>query len=180
MTANGQVVAVSPGDRVRERLDDPKVANALNTLLDHADLLAVLVSGLDEFVRRGETISNSLSSSVREVAGASISGAVPGADALKGVDVAGLAASMATLSGALVAATPALNTLLTSRLTDPQAVDVVAKLGDAVVEAKTAVGSAAAPKGLRGLWKTSRDPDIAKGLNFMIQVARSFGRRVGQ
>ena len=45
------VNGAGPADAVRERLDDPRVAEALTTLLDHADLLAVLVSGLDGFVR---------------------------------------------------------------------------------------------------------------------------------
>ncbi len=41
MTANGQVLAISPADQLRERLDDPQVAASLNGLLDHADLLAI-------------------------------------------------------------------------------------------------------------------------------------------
>ncbi len=71
MTANGQAVAVTPADSVRDRLDDPQVAAALNTLLDHADVLAVLVSGLDGFVRRGDTITETVSSAVAEFRGAS-------------------------------------------------------------------------------------------------------------
>jgi len=179
MTASGQAIAVSPGDRLRDRLDDPKVAEALNTLLDHADLLAVLVTGLDGFVRRGDSISNTLSSAVGEFKGASLAG-VPGAESLKGVDIQGLAASLGTLSTALVGATPALNTLLTSRLTDPQAAGVLAQLGDALVEGKAAAASEPGPKGLMGLWKVTKDKDVARGLGFLIQVARSFGRRVGQ
>ena len=38
------VNGAGPADAVRDRLDDPRVAEALTTLLDHADLLAVLVS----------------------------------------------------------------------------------------------------------------------------------------
>jgi hypothetical protein len=173
MTANGQAVAVTPADSVRDRLDDPQVAAALNTLLDHADVLAVLVSGLDGFVRRGDTITETLSSAVSEFRGAS-----PGADALKGVDLQSLAASLATLSGSVVSATPALNTLLTSGLTDPQAVQVLASLGDALIEGKA--GAADLPKGIYGLWKAAKDPDVARGLGFLLAVARSFGRRVGQ
>jgi len=180
MTANGQAVAVSPGDRVRDRLDDPKVAEALNTLLDHADILAVLVTALDGFVRRGDVIADSLSATVTEIRGGALTGAASGAESLKGVDIQGLAASLGTLSSALVGATPALNTLLTSRLTDPQAAGVLAQLGDAIVEGKTAAAVEPGPKGLLGLWKVSRDRDVARGLGFLIQVARSFGRRVGQ
>lgn len=173
MTANGQAVAVTPADTVRDRLDDPQVAAALNTLLDHADVLAVLVSGLDGFVRRGDTITETLSSAVSEFRGAS-----PGSDALKGVDLQGLAASLATLSGSVVTATPALNTLLSSGLTDPQAAQVLASLGDSLVDGKA--GAANPPKGLYGLWKATKDPDVARGLGFLLAVAKSFGRRVGK
>jgi hypothetical protein len=173
MTANGQAVAVTPADTVRDRLDDPQVAAALNTLLDHADVLAVLVSGLDGFVRRGDTITETVSSAVAEFRGASVGG-----DALKGVDLQGLAASLATLSGSVVGATPALNTLLSSGLTDPQAAQVLASLGDSLVDGKA--GAANPPKGLYGLWKATKDPDVARGLGFLLAVAKSFGRRVGQ
>lgn len=177
MTANGQAVAVTPADSVRDRLDDPQVAAALNTLLDHADVLAVLVSGLDGFVRRGDTITDTVSSAVAEFRGASAAG-IPGADALKGVDVQSLVASLATLSGSVVGATPALNTLLSSGLTDPQAAQVLASLGDSLVDGKA--GAANPPKGLYGLWKATKDPDVARGLGFLLAVAKSFGRRVGQ
>ena len=177
MTANGQAVAVTPADSVRDRLDDPQVAAALNTLLDHADVLAVLVSGLDGFVRRGDTITDTVSSAVAEFLGASAAG-IPGADALKGVDLRSLAASLATLSGSVVGATPALTTLLSSGLTDPQAAQVLASLGDSLVDGKA--GAANPPKGLYGLWKATKDPDVARGLGFLLAVAKSFGRRVGQ
>lgn len=178
MTANGQAVAVTPADSVRDRLDDPQVAEALNTLLDHADVLAVLVSGLDGFVRRGDTIASSVSSAVSEFRGASVAGAIPGADAFKGVDLQSLAASVATLSGSVVGATPALNTLLTSKLTDPQTAQLLASVGDALVDGKA--GAANPPKGLYGLYKATKDPDVARGLGFLLAVAKSFGRRVGQ
>lgn len=177
MTANGQAVAVTPADSVRDRLDDPQVAAALNTLLDHADVLAVLVSGVDGFVRRGDTITNTVSTAVAEFRGASAAG-IPGADALKGVDLQSLASSLATLSGSVVGATPALNTLLSSGLTDPQAAQVLASLGDSLVDGKA--GAANPPKGLYGLWKATKDPDVARGLGFLLAVAKSFGRRVGQ
>ena len=177
MTAIGQAVAVTPADSVRDRLDDPQVAAALNTLLDHADVLAILVSGLDGFVRRGDTITNTVSTAVAEFRGASAAG-IPGAGALNGVDLQSLAASLATLSGSVVGATPALNTLLSSGLTDPQAAQVLASLGDSLVDGKA--GAANPPRGLYGLWKATKDPDVARGLGFLLAVAKSFGRRVGQ
>ncbi|WP_237573420.1 DUF1641 domain-containing protein [Mycolicibacterium lacusdiani] len=177
MTANGQVLKPSPAEQIRAKLDDPRVAESLNDLLEHADLLAVLVSGLDGLVRRSDTLGDSLTSAIGEFKG--LNGAnqsIPGIDSLKSVDLAGLAASFATLSDKVVGATPALNSLLESRLTDPQAVEVLSQLGQALVDAKTA--AAHSPKGLFGILKAARDPDVARGLGFLLQVAKSFGRQL--
>ncbi len=168
MTGNGQAVAVSPADQIRDRLDDPTVAASLNSLLDHAELLAVLVEGLDGFVQRGDLITDSLTSAVNDFKSVSVAGMVPGADALKGIDMQGLAQSLATLSTSLVAAAPALNTLLS-------------QLGPALAEGQAAAAAdPGGPRGLFGLWKVTKDPDVARGLGFLIQVARAFGRQIGQ
>jgi hypothetical protein len=185
MSANGQLVAVSPGDQLRDRLDDPAVAESLNTLLDHADLLAILVTGLDGFVRRGDEISESLSSTVGELRAASQSAASRGLDGvrseLRSVDLPSLAASLSSLASALVDAAPALNKLLRSPLTDPQAVDVLAELGQALVEGKAAAAAdPGGPKGLMGLWRVTKDKDIRRGTGFLVQVARAFGRHIPQ
>lgn len=179
MVANGHALGqVSPADTVRDRLDDPSVAAALNDLLDHADLLAILVGGLDGLVRRGDDITANLSSAIGEFSGSSSQ--VPGLAELKSADLGQLAASLATLSGGLVKATPAISTLLNSALTDPRGAEVLAALGDAVTAARD--GLPQAPRGLRGLWKTMRtaakDPDVTRGLVYLIEVARIFGRKL--
>ncbi|SBS77841.1 conserved hypothetical protein [uncultured Mycobacterium sp.] len=179
MTANGQVMAISPADALRDRLDDPRVAESLNDLLDHADLLAIIVTSLDGLLRRGDEIGDSLASAVGEFKGSALAASIPGADSLRSVDFQALAGSLASLSGSLVSATPALNTLLTSRLTDPQAAEVLALLGQALVEGKAAAeADPGGPKGLFGLWRVTKDKDITRGLGFIIQVARAFGRRL--
>lgn len=182
----GQPVDVSPVDRLRKRLDDPAVAASLDSLLDHADLIAILVAGLDGLVRRGDEISESLASAVDELRGpASSLSSIPGLDQVKnefrGIDVGALAVSLAGLSKALVDATPAMNTLLRSPLVDPQSAEVLAELGHALVEGKAAAeADPGGPKGLFGLWRVSKDTDINRGLGFLIQVARAFGKRLPQ
>ncbi|MHA7652151.1 DUF1641 domain-containing protein [Mycobacterium sp. ML4] len=181
MSANGQVVALAPGDRLRDRLDDPAIAASLNSLLDHADLLAILVTGLDGMVRRGDEISESVASAVSEIRGASLT--VPGFDEVKAelgsVDVQALAGTLTSLASALVAAAPTLNKVLNSALLDPQAADVLVELGGALIEGKAAAAAdPGGPRGLFGLWRVSKDQDINRGLGFLIQVARAFGRRL--
>lgn len=185
MSGNGQFLQLSPADQVREKLDDPQVAASLNSLLEHADLLAILVSGLDGLVRRSDTLSDTLTSAIGDfkgakgVNGASLTQSIPGIDSLRSVDLAGLAESFATLSDKVIGATPALNSLLESRLTDPQAADVLAQLGEALVEAKAATAKHPdGPKGFFGILKATKDPDVIRGIGFLLQVAKGFGRQL--
>ncbi|BBX63105.1 hypothetical protein MSAS_22790 [Mycobacterium saskatchewanense] len=185
MSANGHVVELSPADRLRERLDDPAVAASLNSLLDHADLLAILLTGLDGFTRRGDEITESLASAVNELRGASLAANAPLFDQVKSelgsIDVQALAASVASLASVLVAATPALNNVLRSPLLDPESVDVVSGLGQALIEGKAAAAAdPGGPKGLFGLWRVTKDKDVSRGLGFLIQVARAFGKHLPQ
>jgi hypothetical protein len=170
VVANAQVVR-SPVDGLRARLDDPQVAAALDDLLRHADLLATLVDGLDGLVRRGDVITDSVADAVGE-----LRGAAPWA----GTDLPELARSIGTLSGAVVGATPALNTLLTSHLTDPRAVEVISQLAAALVEGRDRVHDGEpAPTGVLALLRALRDPDVARGLGFFLQVAKAFGAQFG-
>ncbi|MCV7230840.1 DUF1641 domain-containing protein [Mycolicibacterium komossense] len=181
MTANGQVLAISAADQLRERLDDPQVAASLNSLLDHADLLAILLTGLDGLIRRGDTISDSLASAVGEMKGpaAAFSAALPNAAELKSIDVTALVHTLASLTKAMVDATPTLDRLLHSPLVDPAAADVLAELGQALVEGKAAnEADPGGPKGIFGLWRVTKDQDVTRGMGFLIQVARAFGRQL--
>lgn len=183
MTANGQALAVAPSDEIKARLDDPQVAASVNMLLQHADLLAVLLTGLDGLVRRSDTIGDSLTSAIGEFKGdfqgRSLTDSIPGADALKNVDFAGLAASLATLSDKVIGAAPGINSLLASPLTNPQAAEVLGQLGQALIDGKAAAAkSPEGPKGVFALLKATRDRDVARGLGFLIQVARAFGKQL--
>ncbi|OAN30058.1 DUF1641 domain-containing protein [Mycolicibacterium iranicum] len=181
MVANGHVVEASPADLLRERLEDPAVAASLNALLDHADLLAVLVVGLDGMVRRGDEISESLSSAVGELRGpaASLPGLSQARAEFGSIDVSSLVVSLAGLTRALVDTMPVLNKLLHSPLADPRAAEVLADIGAALVEGERAAHAHPdRPKGLFGLWRVSKDRDINRGLGFLIHVARAFGRQL--
>jgi hypothetical protein len=61
-----------PAQALAERLAEPRTAAAISTLLDHADLLALLVSGLDGLVSRGDTITDSLAYGLSELLGSDL------------------------------------------------------------------------------------------------------------
>lgn len=168
MAVNGQLVARSPADDLLARLEEPQIVAALNNLLDHADLLSIIVVSLDGFLSRGDVIANTLADAVGELRGAA------GGSPLASVDVKGLMATASSLS----AAKPALDSALAS-LSDPKAVEVVTALADSVAEARTKAAMApAAPTGLFGLMRALKDEDVSRGLGFMIEVAKAFGQRL--
>lgn len=172
-------LAASPGDELIQRLDDPALASSLSLILDHADLLAMLVVGLGGLLRRGDVISDSLVSALAEfkTAGASFTSQT----LLPDVDVPELQSTVAGLASALIAAAPTINKVLRSPLTDPQTAHVLADVGEALLEGKAAAAEdPRGPKGVFALMRVTKDPDVSRGLGFMIQVARAFGKRLVQ
>ena len=174
-----QLIAESPGDEIIARLEDPAVASSISLILDHADLLATIIVGLDGLLRRADVIGDNLASGVAEVRefAASTNGARPWPT----VDLTAVSDSVTRLSAAAVDATPALERLLQSPLTDPQTADVLAEIGEAVLEGKRAADAdPRGPKGVFALMRVTKDPDVSRGLGFMIQIARAFGRRLAR
>lgn len=171
------LMASSPGDDLLQRLDDPRVAASLSVILDHADLLATIVVGLDGLLRRAEVIGDSLISGLAEVRDAATS--TNGHRSWPSLDLPALADTATRLSSAAIDAAPAVERLLQSPLTDPQTAEFIALAGEALLEGKKA--AAAEPRGPRGvfaLMRVTKDPDVSRGLGFMIHIARAFGQKL--
>jgi uncharacterized protein YjgD (DUF1641 family) len=66
MIGNGAAYP-SQQERIQAKLADPRTADAIERLLDKLDLVAFGVEAVDSFIRRGEEVSNSLASSIREL-----------------------------------------------------------------------------------------------------------------
>jgi len=174
---NDELVEESPGDDLIARLDDPKIASSISLILDHADLLATIVAGLDGMIRRADVIGENLASGVSEVRG--LAASRNGQRTWPSVDVAAVSDTVSRLSAAVVDATPAIDKLLRSPLTDPQTADVLADVGEALLEGRQAAAAdPRGPKGIFALMKVAKDPDVARGLGFMIHIARAFGQRL--
>lgn len=173
MTLESQLIAPSTVDPLLAKLEDPRVSEALGDLLEHADLLALLVVGLDGFVRRGDEISGALSEGIGRLRDAAPS------QQLQSLDLPKLAGSLRTLSSAVADATPALETLLKSDLTDSRAIDVISVAARSLVKGAELSKSEPTPvTGVFSLLKALKDEDVGRGLGFLIQVARAFGREL--
>lgn len=68
MSTNGATPHRSASaEALLERLSEPRTAEALHHLLDHAELLAYSAGALDGFIRRGELIADNVAASIDDV-----------------------------------------------------------------------------------------------------------------
>lgn len=167
-------------DALVRRLEDPQVAAALNTLLDHAELIAFLATALDGLVRHSETMLESV--------GDSLADARSGIDYLRsgsGVDVAALAPSLATLAGALPTALPALARLAESGvladLGSPQTVRLLSTVTRSLDDGVRQFETRPVPvKGTGAVVRLLRDADVRTALSFAATIGRSLGRALSR
>lgn len=66
-TSNGVQLATGAADRLRQRLDDPATAAALNEILDRLDVIALSVNSLDGLLRRSDVIIESARDGVNDL-----------------------------------------------------------------------------------------------------------------
>jgi hypothetical protein len=159
--AGGTITDDSARD-VAARLQEPKTAAALDVLLDHADLLAVIVESLDQFLARSEVIGDSLISGIselRETAGAS------GALSLEGLD--------------LKSATEAGRRLMGSGMLSADTLDQLAVLARGLAQGRESFGTDPVEvKGALGALRLLKDPDINRAISYGATVLRAVGREL--
>lgn len=160
------------------RLQDPNVANSLASLLDHADLLALLVEALDGLVARSEVIGDNLVAGLTEIRSASKSD----------VDLPGLVQSGVSLAAVAPKAIPglvnalesgAIDKLLSAGVVSAEALPQVELLARGL--ARGSKDYAAQPVevgGLLSLPKLLKDPDIARAISFFATVAKAVGQEI--
>ncbi|MGF1647812.1 MAG: DUF1641 domain-containing protein [Kineosporiaceae bacterium] len=167
VTDGGTAAGSAPGvpDSLAARLADPEVAASLHVLLDNAATLAFTVEALDGFLRRGDVIAESLATGVRDV--------LPALGDLEGV--AAQAGTVAARAPELFAAFEA---LVESGMLRPQVLEVLGTLAGALVEGADRARQEGTSVGVFGALRALRDPDVARGLGLLVEVARALGRAV--
>lgn len=157
-------------EHLLDRLENPRTAAALNTLLDNAELIAVLVAGLDGLARRGEVIGDTL---------AEVLGEVRGAVSASGLDPGRTARQLSTIIPTLADASPAINRILDSPIVEPEPIDILSDTAVALVRGLKAAQANDARLSFTGVLRATRDPDVQRGLGFAMEVIREFGRSLG-
>jgi hypothetical protein len=161
-----EVLSSTPTDRLRARLDDPAVAAALNTLLDHADVLALAAVSAGGFLERSDTIIGSVTDGLHELRGVT-SGA------------SFLAEPTRRLAQEAPAIADAATALLDSGMLSKDVVDLLGRLAGALLQgAEAAKANGTTVAGVFPALRALKDPDVAKGLGFLIEVSRALGKNL--
>lgn len=186
---------------VIDKLQQPEVASALTTFLDNAELLAVLVQGLNGLIGRAEIMSGALAegfgdmkslvdvkSMVANVDVKAIAADLMPTDLLPpGLDVQALLADLTDLAGMLPKLTPSLNEIVStglidevmrSGLTETRSVDQVGVLAKGF--AKGLNGPTPQVTGVLSLARHLKDPDISRGLGFALGLLKAVGAELTQ
>lgn len=171
--------SVAAHQALYERLSDPQVAHSLATILDHSDLLALLVESLDQFVARSEVIGDSLVAGLTE-----LKGTTSGSD----LDVAALIQSAGSLASVLPQAAPGIVRLVETGTADKliattevaaEAADQVQTLAQGLIKGSAQFASQPVQVGgLLSAAKLLKDPDIARALSFFATVAKAIGQEL--
>jgi hypothetical protein len=168
MSHNGVVARDQAAiDHLLDRLSEPRTAAALETMLDNAELLAVIVAGLDGVARKGEIIGDTL---------AEVLGQVRAAAQSSGLNPAKTTEQLATLIPTLADASPAINRILESPIIEPEPIAVLSEAAEALVSGFEAAQRNQTKVGVRGLMMALRDDDVQRGLGFVLEVAKALGR----
>lgn len=159
-----------------QRLEDPETAEAISTILDHADVLALLVESLDGALRRSETILDSVVDGLNEARLTAAS--TPG---LEGLDGKATASAAARLASSLPRVAPAIERVVESgaidQLTSPAMVHtltvVTQGLNDGLQDFESRPVEVG---GVMSVLRLLRDPDVARALSFFATIGRAIGR----
>jgi hypothetical protein len=156
-------------EQLIDRLSEPRVSASLNVLLDNVELLAVMVTGIDGLARKGEVIGDTLAVVLSELRAAG---------AATGLDLRVTSHQLATLIPTLADASPTINRVLDSPIVDPEPIAVLSDAAQALVVGLQAARANQTRVGLGGALRSMRDPDVQRGMGFLIEVAKAFGRQL--
>lgn len=160
------LLSSTPSQTLQARLDDPKVAAALNTMLDNADTLALGLVALDGLLRRADTISDNIEGSLKDVKAISDSFSY-------------LASPTKRLAEDAPKIADAAEALLDSGMLSRDVVNLLGQFADAIVQGtENARANRTSIVGVMPLLRALKDPDVGRGLGLAIEIARALGKSI--
>ena len=180
--------------RLATRLNEPETSAAIDSVLNHAGVLALAAESADGLLRRSDTIIESVAGGVRDVVGTDQAATVATFEQSLQV-LAGLREALPTLVQILprvtrslprlfdvaerlevILGSPEFEALMSSGVFAPKTVGIVGEAGKALVETYDEQVAKATPAGRLDLFRALGDPDIQRALGFMIEFAKRFGK----
>lgn len=183
----GPDVAAPPSlpPELQRALADPQVVDSLTSLLGHADLLAVLVEGLDGMLQRSEVLGDNLMGSISD-----LQTTINDNETLEstGADIGSLLESALLLVSVIPTAAPGMaraaksgvvEKLFDSDLVSPQAVDQISLFARGLVRGSEIYETdpVKVPSAFSAL-RLLKDPDINRALAFVATIAKEIGREL--
>ena len=172
-----------------DRLNDQATAVALQTLLDKIELVAFGISALDAFLQRSDTIIESIAKSVHDVRKNAPGGEMEMiSNAVSAMPQ--LAQTLPLMADRLpqllavatqvqtVLESPEIIALMSSGIFSPETIFVISHAGDALVESYNASKVNPQQIGLMGLLRALGDPDVQRGLGFLVDFGKRFGQQL--
>jgi uncharacterized protein YjgD (DUF1641 family) len=100
-----------------------------------------------------------------------------GVSELKGARPAG---ELGELVSALIRSTPVITEIVTSPMVRSETVALLSLVSEAAAEGAARARETPRPlTGLRSAVRSMKDPEVARGLGLMVEVAKALGRRMG-
>lgn len=173
MTAIESTLDPDPVEALVARLEEPNVAGALHELLNHADLLAVMVQGFDGLVSRSDTISDSLADAVTELRGVKPAGLPEAGQMIE------LVRHLSGLITPLLDVLPRIEDAVRTDVGGVGLADIAAAASRAAVRGtRHATSERAQINGLRALLRVAKDPDVGRAIGFIVAIAKALGQEL--
>lgn len=167
-----------------EKLTDPRTMENLSLLLEKLDLVAFTVKALDEFLRRGDAVADSISDSIGDLR-----------NLVSSVDTNQIKVLTTELPQLVEAGRQLIASGLLSRMSelteagmllskagffDPKTVTPLAEMGQLAAESYVAAKAAPPQKqyGVFDLMKLLKEPGVQKSIQIMVEMSRQFGRKI--
>lgn len=171
--------------KVLERLTEPTTLATLNQLLEKLPLIAFVLESLEGFIRRGETIADSLADAIGELKlkerDIDLGKLLPLFEALPKMTAAGQQLLDSNLmTDSLPKVIEAGVTMVDSGMLDENVVRTLGELGRRGVETYNEVTAkpVAPVGGLFATMKATKDPDVQKSLGFFFAFAKAFAKHL--
>lgn len=165
-------------------VNKPETLNAIAQIIQLAPVAAVLLGGIDGFLKRGDVIMENIGVLIREaqpqISGANFDEIVRIAQQLPQM-LPALLQNLPTLmrTGARLAEiteSAEVQAFLNSKMLSPQTIGFLGEVGEMVVTTQENFQAAPKEVGVWGLYKAINDPDVQRGLGFIIELGRNFGK----